>query len=177
MADMTVEAGIDERTGRRRWEWPAVGVALIGLLAFGWWYAHSAEAFDLTGGPTASVNVTTAGTAYSVVVAQGKQPSVTVTNSRVILGDGSGPAAVGAVVCDLGSVGVTAGPLTPFATGCRDLTDTELGGIPDTAQIIITVVPLENQAVEVTGLGIEFHDGWRQGSQTLPINFTVAAPT
>jgi hypothetical protein len=31
--------------------------------------------------------------------------------------------------------------------------------------------------VEVTGLGIEFHDGWRQGSQTLPINFTVAAPT
>ena len=58
-----------------------------------------------------------------------------------------------------------------------DLASAELGGRGDTAQIIVTVVPLDKQAVEVTGLRVEFRDGWRQGAQTLPVRFTIAAPT
>ena len=172
-----MDAAVARPAGRRRRAWMAVGVLLVGVVALGWWYRGSATAFDVSVVADAGVDATHAGTPYSVGVTGGELPAVTVTDARVLVTDGSGPAALGASVCETGSVGAAAGPLSSYSIGCTDLSGADLGDLTDSAQIVVTVVPLGTDSVEVTGLSLQFRDGWRTGSQVLPVHLTVAAPT
>jgi hypothetical protein len=173
MAESKLLEADDQRTaghgGTRSRGWPAAVIAVV--VAIGavsvWWFAHSAEAFDTSGTVTMSITAPASGTPLNFGVLSAPLPDLSIEHAQPVLEKGSGPVAVAVSVCRVGSIGTSVGPL---GSECVSADGVDLAGMPDTAQLVVTVVPLSEQAVHVTGLRIRFADGWRTGEQTLPLN-------
>jgi hypothetical protein len=158
------------RRATTRWAALCVAVVAVAAVLMIWRYSTTATAFDTTGNVTVSQNAPVPGTAYNFTVLTAPLPDVEIQSAEVVLGDASGPAAIAVSLCRASSIGATAGEL---GDDCTSLDGVDLADVPETASIVITLVPLTQEPIHATGLRMRFNDGWRSGEQTVHLNLAA----
>lgn len=114
----------------------------------------------------------------------GPLPDVTMRSAEVELSDGSVATAATVSVCrrepsqppENVGIGIAEGDLSEFCREVLPVAGQNLGGLDEGDRLILTVVPLEQGRVHVTGVRFVYEDRGRSASELVPYDFRVGIP-
>lgn len=162
---------------------PALWGAFVGLRALA---APEAFAQYASTGVIGFTKEKPAGTRVSFGITDrlGPLPDVTVRSVQVELSDGSIATATTVSVCrrepslpsDIMGIGSSEGDLSEWCEAVLPVAGQDLGVLAEGDSLVLTVVPLEQGPVHVTGVRFLYDDGRRSASELVPYDFRIGMP-
>jgi hypothetical protein len=109
---------------------------------------------------------------------------VTMRSTRVLTTDGSAAAATTISLCrwnpaqdeTTGPIGAWKGDAGEFCTDLQSVESRTFDDVGPNDNLVLTVVPLEEGEVHVTGFELDYEQGGRKGSERIDVDVRVGAP-